>query len=429
MNKFFSILIDNFSTLKNKTIRIYIGGQSISLVGTWMQQTAQAWVVWQLSGSTAALGTIALVSQLPFFILGPWAGSLADRLNRRRVLIGTQTVAMLLAFILAFLVTTHLVQLWHVYLLALLLGIVSALDLPAQQAFIGDISGKELVQKTVGLNSSLQQLTRMVGPALAGWTIAQLGVATAFWINGISFIAVIFSLTAIKSTQIQPDVLESGFAHFLEGLKFIKNQPILRLIIFFTIIQLFFGFSIIQLLPAVATDVLKGQADLLGLLLGATGAGAFVGTIFVVPFMRKVKHPALSIGAGVIWSGFWYTLLSFSSHIPSSLLCQFMAGTGGATTFTISLGLMQTLAPQHMRARILSAMLMMSFGLQPIASMIVGFLAELIGITNIIFFNGTVMVLLATVLIWGEPILRKFIFTINPADEVEEYSPPFINKP
>lgn len=424
MKNFFDILTHNFSVLKDRTISIYISGQGVSLLGTWMQQTAQAWIVWQLAHTATALGTIALVSQLPFFIFGPWAGSWSDRLNRRHVLIATQTISMILAFILAFLVQTHLVQLWHVYILAAILGIVNALDLPSQQAFIGDISGKEHVRKTVGLNSSLQQLSRMVGPAIAGWTIAVFGTATAFWINGVSFIAVITSLLVIHSQQFKKDKIEtSSLKAFWESVVFIKNEGTLRLIILFTIIQTFFGFSIIQILPDLSTTILKGNAGTLGSLLGAAGAGALVGTLLFVPFVQRIKHSALAIGGGIVWGGLAYMLLALSHNLGLSLFFLFLTGIGGAVAFTLSLGLMQKLAPENMRARLLSALLMISFGLQPIASLLTGFFADMLGLTKIIFFNGSAMVILAALLIWGKPILRKLIATINPDELVEEYEP------
>lgn len=192
---------NNFSILGIKNIRIYMSGQGISLLGTWMQLTAQSWVVWQLAHSTVALGIVALLSQFPSFLLGPWVGAIADRYDRKKILLITQSVSMILAFLLAFLVQIHELVLWHVYLLALSLGIVSAFDLTTQQAFIGEIAGKDYVRKTVALNNSFQQLARFVGPSIAGWVLGYLGVAYAFWLNGISFIAVLISLIAIQTLK------------------------------------------------------------------------------------------------------------------------------------------------------------------------------------------------------------------------------------
>src|SRR5262245_57121812 len=172
--------LDTFSPLRLRNLRVYLGGQAISLLGTWMQVTAQAWVVWQLSHSTATLGLVAMLSLLPFLVLSPWAGVWADRLDRRRFLIGSQAVSMVLALILAILVQTGVVQVWHVCVLALLLGIVNTFDFTVQTAFVIDLSEKDQLRKSVTLNFAIFQLGRSVGPALAGWVISLFGVSLAF---------------------------------------------------------------------------------------------------------------------------------------------------------------------------------------------------------------------------------------------------------
>ncbi|HET7090812.1 MAG TPA: MFS transporter, partial [Anaerolineae bacterium] len=192
MNNWLEAFRQSFSPLRIRNFRIYLGGQAISLVGTWLQMTAQGIVVYELSqGAATPLGIVGMLSTLPILILSPWTGVWADRLDRRRLLIGTQVGAMLLAFSLAVLTQTGLIQLWHVYVLASLLGIFSAIDFPAQQAFIGDLSGMTEVRKAVNLNGITLQASRMLGPALAGYMIGALGAASAFWLNGLSFMAVI----------------------------------------------------------------------------------------------------------------------------------------------------------------------------------------------------------------------------------------------
>src|SRR5215467_4793937 len=172
-----------FAPLAVRSLRIYLAGQAVSLLGTWIQSTAQAWVVWQLSHSTVDLGVNAMLGMLPFLLLGPWISVWADRLDRRRLLVGTQVSSMILAAVLAVLVQTGTVQLWHVHLLALLLGMVNALDMPTQQAFIGELSGREQVREAIVLNVMIVQVSRMVGPAFAGWIISALGVTLTFWLN------------------------------------------------------------------------------------------------------------------------------------------------------------------------------------------------------------------------------------------------------
>ena len=171
--------LDSFLPLRNWNLSVYLSGQAISLIGTWMQVTAQAWVVWSLTHSTAALGVVAMLGTLPILLLGPWTGVWADTLDRRRLLIVSQTSAMVLAITLALLVQTGVIQVWHVYVLATLLGIVTALDMPTQQAFIGDLSGMEQLRQAVVINNMLFQVSRMIGPALAGLVVARLGAAVS----------------------------------------------------------------------------------------------------------------------------------------------------------------------------------------------------------------------------------------------------------
>src|SRR2546427_967893 len=189
-----SRFVASFLPLRNRNLRVYLGGQAISLIGTWMQVTAQAWVVWSLSHSTAALGVVAMLGTLPILLLGPWTGVWADTLDRRRLLIVSQTSAMVLAITLALLVQTGVIQVWHVYVLATLLGIVTALDMPTQQAFIGDLSGMEQLRQAVVINNMLFQVSRMIGPALAGVVVARLGAAGAILPDRARFLPVLAPL-------------------------------------------------------------------------------------------------------------------------------------------------------------------------------------------------------------------------------------------
>jgi len=381
-------------------------GQSVNLLGDWMQQTAQSWVVWELTHKVTALGITAFLSQIPFFIFGPWVGVIADRFDRRKILLLTQFLAMLFAFILAFLIQTNHLLLWHVYLLALLLGIVTAFNVTAEQAFIGDIVGPGNIQKAVALNNIINQLTRLIGPALAGWLIASVGITPAFWYNGISIIISIICILIIRSQREIKKPDGSGLMQFREGLNFLHNQKLLRLIILFAAIQTFFGMSIIQLLPAYSTVVLNGNAKTLGQLIGSAGAGALVGIVIVLPFVQKIKRSCIAIGGSVIWAGTWYVIFSFSRNLPLSMICQLMASLGAANVLTLSAGLMQELTPAHLRARVLSTFLMIIFGLQPIASYLVGRIADLIGINNTMLINGCCMVLLTLILL-STPALFK----------------------
>ncbi len=394
-----SILADNFTILHNRDIRIYLSGNAVSLIGDWMQQTAQAWVVWELTHSTTALGVVAFFSQIPFFLFGPWVGVISDRYDRRKILLVTQFFIMLFAFILAALVQSHLLQLWHVYVLAFLLGIVTAFDVTAEQAFIGDIAGTGNIRKAIAVNNSLTQLTRLAGPSIAGWLISRVGVALSFWLNGLTIVICIACIMAVHTRRKGKAETGNGLKQFREGLSFFRKHGLLRLIMVFAAVQAFFGLSTIQLLPAVATVILKGDANTLGKLLGAAGAGALIGIVFVMPFVERIKRPCMAIGGALIWSGVWYILFSRSSNLYLTLLCQFMTSLGAANVVTLSIGLAQELTPPGMRARIVSTFLMIIFGLQPAASYLIGDGANRFGLQPVILVNGILMVAVPGILL------------------------------
>jgi len=405
----------NFSAFRIRGIRIYMTGQVFNLLGDWMQQTAQAWLVWELSHRATTLGIVAFLSQIPYFIFGPWVGSFSDRFDRRKILLITHILSMLLAIILAYLIQTNRVTLHAVYLLAFLLGTVTAFNVTAEQAFIGDIAGTGNIKKAVALNNTINQLTRLIGPAIAGWLIFVIGLAPAFWLNAVSILISILCILMIHSGLKPGKTKGSGISQFVEALKYIKQQQLLRLIILFGAIQAFFGMSIVQLLPAFSSVILKGNAKTLGQLYGAAGAGALVGIVIVLPFVQKIKRSCIAIGGAVIWAGCWYILFSFCSSLPLAMICQFMASLGASNVLTLSLGLAQELTPVPIRARIVSTFMMIIYGLQPVASWLVGLSADHFGIHSTMALNGSVMIILTTVLL-SLPTLNKLISKNSGAD-------------
>lgn len=398
---FWQSFTQGFSPLKMRNFRIYLSGQVVSLVGTWLQVTAQGWVVWELSHSEAALGIVSMLATLPLLLLGPWAGVLADRTDRRRLLIFTQTGAMILAFVLALLTGLQVIRLWHVYVLALSLGIMTSMDLPAQQAFLGDLSGMGQVRKAVNMNAMALQVSRIIGPALAGFIVARLGAPLAFGLNGISFLAVIVSLLLVRSHQVRSPNRASALSQLRDGLRYVGSQPHLQDLILFVVLVTFFALSCINILPAFASDVLGGGADTLGFLLSASGAGALVGTIFIVPTIQSSRRFGLALSAAVIWIGVWFLVFSFTQQLPLSMLALFLGNLGAPAVIATSLGMAQFMAPIEMRARLISLLTMVSFGMQPLASLLIGFSAETLGTALAIRLNGlflVVVMLLVTLL-------------------------------
>jgi MFS family permease len=403
-------LSSSFSPLKIRNFRIYLGGQAISLIGTWLQVTAQAWVVWELTKSEAALGVVNMLSSLPLLLLGPWAGVWADRLDRRKLLIGTQLGAMLMAFVLALLVQTGAVQLWHVYALAVLLGIVTALDFPAQQAFLGDLSGMGEIRKAVNLNAMILQTSRLIGPALAGFVVARLGSAPAFWLNGLSFLAVVVSLVLVRANQKRsPASGVSPLGQLWDAVRFVGKHPRMQDMFIFTAMITFFVLSIIMTqLPAVADKVLGGDAQTLGLLMASSGAGALAAVLVVVPITQAQRRSGLVLAGGTLWMAFWLMVFAASNWLPLSMFSLFMGSMGAPTVITLALGLIQLMSPADMRGRILSLFTMISFGLQPIASLWVGGLAQSLGVQMAIEINAIVLLAGALLILFLRADLRRW---------------------
>jgi MFS family permease len=399
---------DSFSPLHNLNLRYYLSGQAVSLIGTWLQMTAQGWVVWEISHSTVALGITGMLGTLPILLFGPWAGVWADRLDRRKLLVATQAVAMLLAFMLAALTQLRLVQLWHVYVLSVLLGTVTALDMPSQQAFIGDLAGMAEVRRAIVLNAMIVQVSRTLGPALAGFIIGAVGAASAFWLNGVSFLVVIGSLLVVRSNQVRKIGKADPLREFWEGLRFIGTQPRLLDLILFVVIQAFLGLPILNILPSVATDVLHGQAEVLGWLLAASGLGALVSTLFIVPVAQVQRRTGAVVGGLVVWMGLWLVIVAFSTWLPLTLLGLFLASLTPPVVFTTANAFLQVSSPPNMRARLLSAYLMLSFGLQPFASLFIGFSAQRLGPPGAIALNGVLLITAAALILFGRPGLRTW---------------------
>lgn len=391
MKRLLRTILDMFTPLRSPNFRVYMLGQAVSLVGTNMQITGQAWVVWELSHSAAALGLVAMLSALPALVLGPWVGAWADRLDRRRLLTGTATAALMLACSLALLVQLHLVRLWHVYALALLLGMVTACDQPAQNAFIGDLGGVVAVHKSFTLNAVAIQVSRMIGPAIAGWIIGVLGVSSTFWLNGLSFVAVIYSLLRVQAGQVRHVGIGSPLQEFGEGIAYMRRQPRLADLVAFTGVIVLFGFANTQIFPAFVSAALHGGPSALGALLSAFGAGALVSALVVVPLCQRLRRTGLMLVSVCVWSGCWFVLLSLAHTLWLAWVSLFLAAFGQPVVMTTAKALIQRLSPANMWGRLLSVQLMVSSGLQPFASLGIGFAAQALGAPLIIGGNGVLM--------------------------------------
>src|SRR5208283_3869361 len=264
--------------LRHRNFQLFFAGQLISLIGTWMQTVAQSWLVYRLTGSALLLGTVGFASQIPVFIMAPVGGIVADRLNRRRVVIGTQIASMVLAAILALLTITGRVQVWQIMVIAAGLGAVNAFDIPARQAFLMDMVGREDLMNAIALNASMFNGARIIGPAVAGVLVASIGEGWCFFANAVSYIAVIIGLLLMRITH-AANLAHPGspLENILEGFGFARNTGPIRAILLLLGLVSFVGMPYVVLMPVFADQILHGGARGLGILMCATGVGALLG--------------------------------------------------------------------------------------------------------------------------------------------------------
>ncbi|GIW07702.1 MAG: MFS transporter [Dehalococcoidia bacterium] len=407
-------LLDNFVVFGNRDLRFYLSGQMIVQTGLFMQSAAQAWLIWELTRSTAALGLIGVLNFVPTLLLGPVAGAVGDKVERRNLLLLTQSAAMLLAVTLTVLIATGAVQAWHIFVLAGALGILQAFEKPAGQALIGDLAGIDRVRQAVSVNMASFQVGRMIGPAFAGWLIGATGAATAFGLNAVSFLAFIGALLAIRPPRRESHLGQQAAGGFTDAIAYIRRKPAIQNLLIFNLLVSLFGMSVMQVMPAITTDLLGGDAQLLGLLMGASGAGALVGSLFFAPVVQRVHRINLAQAIGVFLVGLIIVGVG-ASRLPV-LTGLFLLGEGStiAVILAISSGLMQISAPPQMRARLIAISMMITMGAQPLAALLLGTTAQLFGAGPAVLANGVTLLTLATLLLLFRRSIRQTVDTFRP---------------
>jgi len=369
-----------FAALRSRNYRLWFFGQMISLFGTWMQSTAQGFLVYQLTYSPAYLGYVAFSSGVPIWLFMLYGGVVADRMPRRTLLLITQTCMMILAFILAGLTFLNLVKPWHIILLAFGLGMANSFDAPARQAFVLEMVGREDLTNAIALNSTMFNTATFVGPAAAGVTYALLGPAWCFTFNGISFIAVIAALLAMMNLNPQPipEQRNSTLVDLKEGLSYVISHPLIRALIGLVGMTALFGISFATLIPAWAVKILHGDASTNGFLQSARGLGALISALSIASLGRfKFKGKLLTLGTFVFPLGLMvFALLRW---LPLSLLA--LVGVGGASILILNLAnaLVQTLASDELRGRVMSVYSLIFLGFMPIGGLLAGAVAERTG--------------------------------------------------
>ncbi|MGH9643893.1 MAG: MFS transporter [Terriglobales bacterium] len=366
-------------SLRHRNFRLFFGGQLISLTGTWMDLIAESWLVYRLTGSSLLLGTMAFASQIPVFLISPIGGTVADRYNRHRLIIATQACSMVLAGILAFLTLSHRVHIWHLFVLAAGLGVVNAFDIPARQAFLMDMVGKEDLMNAIALNSSMFNGARIIGPAIAGILVAKIGEGWCFAANSISFIAVIAGLLLMKvrKPEFSPSP-KSTLENIVEGFRFARHTAPVRALLLLVGLVSLVGMPYSVLMPIFAAQILHGGARALGILMGATGVGALIGALALASkrglkgLSKWVAVTSATFGAALIAFSFsrtYYLSILFLIPVGLSMMIQ-MASTNT---------LLQAMVPDQLRGRVIALYSMMFMGMAPFGAFFAGAVAQKIG--------------------------------------------------
>jgi MFS family permease len=367
--------------LRSRNFKLFMAGQSVSLIGTWMQSVAMSWLVYRLTGSAFLLGVVGFTSQIPTFLLSPVAGVLADRWNRKRLLIATQALAMLQAAILAAAVLTGVIQVWHIIVLSLLLGVVNAFDIPIRQSFIVEmVSEREDLSNAIALNSSIVQAARLIGPAIAGLLVASVGEGVCFVLNSVSYLAVLLALVAMKlaprshSEKLRRNVLHELREGFIYSFGF---GPIRSILIMVALVSLT-GIPYSVLIPVFAKEILHGGAHTFGFLMTAGGCGALAATIYLAS-----RKSVLGLGKLIVLAGFLFAIgiasFAVSTNINISFASLVVAGFGGITMIASSNTILQTILDDHMRGRVMSFFAVAFLGMAPFGSFGVGTMAGIVG--------------------------------------------------
>jgi MFS family permease len=377
-----------FRALRHRNYRLFFSGQIISLVGTWMQSVAQSWLVYRLTGSSFLLGLVGFASQIPVFLLAPIGGVVADRYSRHRIVIATQTTAMLLAFVLSALTLLGHIRVWEIMALASLLGLVNAFDIPARQAFVVDMVNSEDLINAIALNSSMVNGARILGPAIAGVTVAAIGEGWCFFANAVSYIAVIVGLALMVVTWRERDRhAASGLESIKEGFQWVARAgPIRALLLLLGLVSLT-GMPYAVLMPIFADEILHGGARGLGLLMGSSGVGALAGTLTLA-----AKREVRGLGRWVTFAcmGFGASMILFALSRSFLLSMALLVPVGFSMMLQMSASntLIQTMAPDELRGRVMAVYSMMFMGMAPFGALLAGVIANHIGAPHTVALGG-----------------------------------------
>jgi MFS family permease len=402
-----------FRSLQYRNYRLFFGGQGISLIGTWMQRIALPWLVYRLSGSPFLLGVVGFAGQIPAFLLAPFAGVLIDRWNRHHILVATQILAMIQALALAFLFFIGAIEVWHIILLGIFLGVVNAFDMPARQSFVVEmVENREDLGNAIALNSSMVNGARLLGPSIAGALIATTGEGICFLLNGLSYLFVIVSLLMMKVTSRK---VKNRDTQVLQGLKegfsyAFGFAPVRSIILLLGLVSLM-GMPYTVLMPIFAKEILHGSSHTFGFLMGASGIGALIGALYLAS-----RKSVLGLGKIIPLSAaiFGFGLIAFSlSHLfLLSLVLMLITGLGMIMQMASSNTILQTIVDDDKRGRVMSFYTMAFMGTAPFGSLLAGGLASSLGAPNTLIIGGVSCVLGAIIFASKLSDLKKMVHPI-----------------
>lgn len=394
-------LLNAFPAFRSRNFQLYFIGQIVSMVGTWLQMVTQGWLVLEMTGSAFQVGVVAAASSLPTLFLSLFGGVIVDRYDRKLILLWTQAASMLLAFILGSFTLAGLVTVPVIIVLAFLLGCVAAVSTPAIQAFLSEMVDRDQLHSAVALNSAIFNASRVIGPAIAGLMITWIGTGGAFMVNALSYLAVIAALFGIRTTP-RPSGLsgqQSPLQSILEGIRYARTHPVIRVIVYFVSVVSIFGWSFMSMLPVIAKQSFGLGSDGMGFLFSAFGLGSLFGTMLVSILSGRIKSSSLVIG-GILLFSLALTLFTFIGNLRIAFVFLLLAGTGLLSAFATMTATVQRLVEDRYRGRVMSIYLMVLMGFMPLGNLQVGFLSERLG-TGPAIRIGCCIVFLATIFLFG----------------------------
>lgn len=391
--------ISTFNAFKSRNYRLYFGGQSVSLIGTWMQKTAVSWVIYSETHSKFMLGLTLFASLFPSFIFSFIGGVASDRYNRYKLLLITQIASMVQAILMTMLIFFKHYSVWEIIALSALLGLINAFDVPARQSLVYEmVDDKADLPNALALNSSMVNLSRLIGPGLAGLALEKFGDDICFGLNAVSFIAVIGSLLMMKLPKyIAKPHTKNVIGELKEGFAYIKKTPSISLVILMLALISLLVLPFSTLIPVYAKDIFKGTASTFGVIDSVIGLGAFSGAIFLAS-LKPGRNLRKILAINTLVFGIGLMLFSHSTYYPLALLFATVSGFGMMSQITISNTLIQTTVDENMRGRVISFYAMAFFGMQPLGGLLIGGISQWIGTPDTVLLEGAIALIIGVLL-------------------------------